>query len=174
MGLYSQEKGSYHGWLSSTGVTESGTMPALDAAWARSSPGHRDSREKAAAVAGPEMMSLELVQGQGTWTVETDGVITKAGRKQCSNQPLGRVTTPPAQCQGMMGRQGSTPRITRSERRVPWRNQKECKETTCWMKTKHKRALSWNLVGHQTLGQVEKKERCKNSTSQWCSLQHCF
>ena len=32
MGLYSQEKGSYHGRLSSTGVTESGTMPALDAA----------------------------------------------------------------------------------------------------------------------------------------------
>ena len=95
----------------------------------------RQQRE-AVAVAGPGMMSLWLVQGQGTWTVETDGVITKAGRKGCSNQPLGHVTTPPAQCQGMMGHQDNTPRITWSEGRVSWRSQKECNETTCWMKTK--------------------------------------
>ena len=69
-------------------------------------------------MAGPEMMSLWLVQGQGTWTVETDGIITKVGRKGCSNQPLGHVTTSPAQCQGMMGHQDSNPRITWSEGRV--------------------------------------------------------
>ena len=107
-------------------------MTALGDAWALSSPGHR---EKVVAVAGPEMMSLWLMQGQGTWAVETDGVVTKAGRMGCSNQPLGHVTTPAAQCQDMMGHPDSSPSITWSEGRVSWKNQKKCNETTCWMKT---------------------------------------
>ena len=68
--------------------------------------------------------------GSGNWWV-----ITKAGRTGRSNQPLGHVTTPAAQCQGMMGHADSTARITWSEGRVSWRNQKKCNEVTCWMKT---------------------------------------
>lgn len=39
-----------------------------------------------------EMTSLGLVQGQWTWTAETDGVIVKAGRKGCSDRTRGLVT----------------------------------------------------------------------------------